>query len=168
MPCLVCKYFQPTEPEQHKKLRESGHCESHCGREWSRYTAVQYVKNHKQDLTGWCMLNPEGRPKQSGHVCGQVDIPSYYFNANWGLERIKEDEHLFEWAQKQYTVLANGTHRDRRNAYLETDNAELRRQLQAARKISASRLKRLQKSEQPEPKPLDPLPSNIVRLVAAE
>jgi cell division septum initiation protein DivIVA len=78
-------------------------------------------------------------------------------------------EFLQNWARQQLTNLCQSSWVERRNNELEQRNEELRRQLAAARKISASRLERLQK-QKPEKskKPMDPLPANIVRLVAAE
>jgi hypothetical protein len=171
MSCLVCKYFQPTEPEDHRRRRESGQCESNCGKEWNQYTAVRYYKNHKRGLQGWCMFYPKPEQKESGHVCAQIDVPDYFYNSHWGLERIEPREHLFEWARKQMTNLVQTSWENRRIRELDETNMELRRQLAAARKVSASRLARLQKQPKPEkPKQLEQpeLPQSIVRLVAAE
>jgi hypothetical protein len=174
MPCLVCKYFQAIEPQDHRELRETGRCQSSCGDRWNSMTAVRYVREHKKDLKGWCMFNPAPLEKHSGHVCAQIDIPEYFYNSAWGLEHREPRDHLFEWARQQHTNLMRGSWASRRNEELEEQNVELRRQLAAARKVSASRLKRLQKQKPEKPEipeksgqPLDPLPQ-YPRLVAAE
>jgi hypothetical protein len=168
MPCILCKYYQPTEPEDHRQLRESGQCESNCGKEWNNHTAVRYYKNHRKSLDGWCVLNPKPEPRRAGHVCAQIEIPEYFYNGNWGVERIDPDEFLLDWSHKQITNLCNGTWTSRRNDELEEQNVELRNQLTAVRKISASRLKRLQKiKDKPEPKTEPELPFRP-HLVAAE
>jgi hypothetical protein len=172
MACLVCKYFDPIEPDEHKKLREAGQCEEHCGKDWNGHTAVHYVKNHRKNIDGWCRWNPEAKRVISGHVCAQVDIPEFYYNHNWKLDRIEPNERLMEWTRKQYRILTglhNDTWEEKRLDYLEDQNQELRRQLEASRRISASRLDRLQKQAKPKPKllELEPLPE-YPRLVAAE
>lgn len=177
MPCLICKYFQAIEPEAHKQLRESGRCESHCGKEWNFWTAVNLVKRHRLPVDGWCLFYPEARLKKSGHVCGQIDVPEHLYT-HWGLERRESHHTLMGWSERQYHKLFEKPWEEQRREDLEEQNKELRRQLEASRRVSASRLARLkkQKPEQstpnkepaPEEQPLDPLPNNIVRLVAAE
>jgi len=172
MPCLICKYWQPTEPPQHKADREANACQSYCGKKWDHCTAIRYVKSHGA-LQGWCRLHPEPLPVAHSHICGDIKTFDFVHNAYWGVPRWGEDFHdetLFEWAGRALTVLKHGTGTERRNDQLEEENTELRRQLKASRKISASRLARLQKQKpepQPEQKELDPLPK-YPRLVAAE
>lgn len=166
MPCLICRYFQPAEPQEHKQQRETNQCESHCGREWDQFTAIRYVRNHGGMLDGWCRLYPEAKRVAHNHVCGQISVRDYYFNSSWGVERMDPDDNLFEWASGALTtVLDGGSFSRQRLEHLEGQNRELRRQLKRAREVSASRLKRLQKSDdEPEAKP-EPAP---LRLVAAE
>ena len=149
MTCLLCRYFRPTEPEQHKQDREAGRCKSRCGNKWDSHTAINYVKNHKQQgaLAGWCFLNPEAKYVKFNHVCSNISVPEYFLNHYWRVEPFTSKDNLFEWAEKSLQLILNGadTWREREAARAIEQNVELRRQLKQARKISASRLKRLQK-----------------------
>jgi hypothetical protein len=167
MACLICKYFQPLEPEGHRQMRESGRCEQHCGDRWDGHTAVHYVKDHGKNLDGFCQWGPEPKRVSSGHVCAQIDVPDYFFNPHWALKRMNPDERLKEWSLKQYEKLLEGSWETERRNHLEEQNKELRRQLEASRKISASRLARLQKDQKQEPKQEHP-PLEYPYLVAAE
>lgn len=168
MACLVCRYFQPTEPPEHKQQREAGQCQSNCGNKWDQHTAISYVKNHGH-LEGWCRLHPEPRRCAYNHVCGDISVREHYLNHYWCLEPFGSEDNIFEWAGKTLSTILHGSpwRGSARVSELEESNAELRRQLKAARKISASRLKRLQKTKQPEPEqsPVEPFQP---RLVAAE
>jgi hypothetical protein len=149
MTCLICRYYAPIEPPEHKQDREAGRCEANCGKEWSQHTAIRYIRNHKKNIEGWCQLNPEHKRFSSGHVCGQVSVHDYFYNPHWAVERIEERDSLQEWAQKAYSTVIHGSNNwtRRRNEELEEQTVELRRQLKESRRISASRLKRLQKNE---------------------
>jgi hypothetical protein len=169
MTCLICRYFQPVEPAQHKQDREAGRCESGCGKKWNTHTAINYVRNHGE-LEGWCRLHPEPKHFSYNHFCGDISVYEYFF-MYWGVESFKPNDNLFEWAQKALEIVLHGNWRTRQHNELTEQNVELRRQLKQARKISASRLKRLQKignkpasePEQPKlPEPFHP------RLIAAE
>lgn len=169
MTCLICRYFQPIEPAQHKTDREAGRCKSNCGDSWSQHTAINHVKNHGA-LDGWCRLHPEAKKYVHNHVCGDISIRDYFITS-WGVEPFKIDDNLYEWAQKALTVILHGSWRTRQHAELIAQNTELRRQLQATRKISASRFKRLQKIEDSKPVPKQPTTEEPVAypyLVAAE
>ena len=172
MTCLICRYFQPTEPAQHKADREAGACQSNCGDKWNWYTARNYVKNHG-DLKGWCRAHPKPELVGFNHFCGDISVYEYLLNSRWGVERFDKDDNLFEWAQKQLTTVLHGTWEHRHNERIANENEQLKQQLKRARKISASRLARLQKNKQeqkPEPKPEtepEAIPTHL-RLVAAE
>jgi hypothetical protein len=162
MACLICKYFEPIEPEEHRQMRESGRCEKHCGDCWDAHTAVTYIKEHGKNVDGFCRWSPEPKRFSSGHVCAQIDVPDYFFNPHWALERMQPNDRLIEWSRKQYSNLFQ---QQGRVNDLEEQNQKLRRQLEASRKISASRLARL-KQQQEESKQEPPL--QYPRLVAAE
>ena len=167
MTCLICRYFQPTEPAQHKVDREAGRCASACGNRWNQITAIHHVRNHGP-IKGWCRLHPEPRPFDHNHVCGYIVVREFFHNQYWAVERLKPDDNLFEWAQNALTAVINGTWNWREQHRLAEENTELKRQLKAARKISASRLKRLQEPEK-EKKPSRELePTVFPHLVAAE
>jgi hypothetical protein len=165
MTCLICRYFQAAEPPEHKQDREAGRCKSSCGNEWNQHTAISYVKNHGS-LDGWCLLHPE--PKRFGynHVCGDISVRGYFLRS-WGVQAFNPDDNLFEWAQGALEVVLHGNWRSQQTEELTNQNAELRRQLKSARKISASRLQRLQKIEN-KPEPERPVDEFFPRLVAAE
>ena len=169
MPCLICRYFQPTEPEQHKIDREAGRCESHCGNRWDQITAIQYVRNHGP-IKGWCRLHPEPKPFDHNHICGDIVVREFFYNHHWGIEKIEADDNLFEWAQKSLTTLVHRTWERREQQHLEEQNTLLKQQLKAARKISASRLKRLQKIDADKKEPAPDVSEQPFRphLVAAE
>src|SRR5262249_48769039 len=153
MTCLICRYFQPTEPAQHKADREAGKCEAHCGDKWNWHTARRYVKNHGNDLKGWCRLHPKPELVAFNHFCGDISVYEYLFNSRWGLERFDDStDNLFEWAQAQLTTVLRGTWETRHYERLTSENIELKRQLKRVQQISASRLKRLQKNK-PDQKP---------------
>ena len=171
MTCLVCRYFQPAEPPEHKQAREARQCEAHCGNKWNQHTAIQYVKHHGT-LGGWCRLHPEPKHFNHNHICGQISLPDYFFNHHWCVEPLTERDNLFEWAEKTLATVLHGPNRWDRTNELREDNAELRRQLKRAREISASRLKRLQKTDKSKPEP-EPEPEPLAEpfrphLVAAE
>jgi hypothetical protein len=181
MPCLICKNFDPIEPADHQQMREAGLCEQHCGNKWDGITAVNYIKEHGQEcgnkLQGFCRLNPEPRPVSSAHVCAQIDVPNYFFNTYWGVERRRQDDRLLDWARAQYEALLQDSWQEAHRKQLEKENKVLRRQLESVRKISASRLARLQRRQEPQQQkpetlepfePLEPLPQQFPRLVAAE
>jgi hypothetical protein len=170
MPCLICRYFQPAEPPQHKQQREAGQCQSNCGNKWDQHTAINYVKNHGK-LEGWCRLHPEPKRFVHSHICGDISVLDYFYNHYWCVERIGPNDNLFEWAGKTLgTVLHGGNNWSaRRNAQLAEQNVELRRQLKQARKISASRLERLQKiGNKSKPESERPAEPFRPRLIAAE
>lgn len=151
MTCLVCRYYQPSEPAAHKQAREAGQCESNCGDRWDQHTAIAYVKNHGV-LDGWCGLHPETKPFKCNHVCGDISVREYFFNHHWCVEPFKGEDNLFEWAQKTFNTVLHGAdyygRRRREISELTEKNAELKRQLKRAREVSASRLKRLQKTDE--------------------
>ena len=169
MTCLICRYFQPTEPPQHKLDREAGRCESHCGKEWDHHTAIRYIKNHGGQIDGWCRRHPEAKQVKHGHFCGDISVYDYFYNHHWAVEPIEPRQGLFDWAQEALSTVLHGSARAnwsvRRNKRLEEQNVELRRQLKQARKISMSRLERLQKNK---PKPEQPAEPFRPRLIAAE
>jgi hypothetical protein len=171
MTCLICRYFQPAEPLQHKQDREAGQCQSNCGNKWDQHTAINYVRNHGS-LSGWCRLHPEPRPCNYNHVCGDVSVREYFLNHYWRVEPFGPDDNIFEWATKTLGIILHGadTWQERERARAVEQNVELRRQLKRAREISASRLKRLQKIEhKPVSEPERPADEPIYpRLVAAE
>ena len=171
MTCLICRYFQPTEPPEHKAEREAGKCQSFCGREWDQHTAIRYVQNHGS-IQGWCRLQPEPRRCGYNHVCGSISVREYFYNPHWAVERFQPNDNLFEWASNALTtVLGGGNPRYQDRRRLVDENKELRRQLKRAREISASRLERLQKTNnEPEHKQEPEQASTPVypRLVAAE
>ena len=170
MTCLICRHFQPTEPQEHKALREAGQCESNCGKRWHfRPTVINYLRNHGGALQGWCRLNPESKSTPFNHFCGQISVFDWILN-HWGVEPPDLSEDMFEWAQKSLTTVLRGTPETQERKRLEQEVEELRRQLKRSREISASRLKRLQKSK-PEPKvepEVEREPAPLLRLVAAE
>jgi len=161
MCCLVCKYFDPIEPNDHKQLREAGRCEANCGKEWTNVTAVRFVREHRKNIDGWCLHRPEPKLKNSGHICAQISVPEYFFNKYWGLERMESDDTLRGWARNVMRDLMAESYEQQRIDQLEKHNTELLRQLAAARKISASRLARLKKQ------PITPARSDYPRLVAS-
>lgn len=169
MTCLICRYFQPIEPAQHKADREAGRCQSDCGTDWTQHTAINHVKNHGA-LDGWCRLHSKAERYVYNHVCGDISVRSYFLT-NWGVKSFEADDNLFEWAEKALGVVIHGSWRTQQHAELTKQNAELKRQLKATRKISASRFKRLQKiedSKEPE-RLVDVLPVYAYpHLVAAE
>jgi len=78
---------------------------------------------------------------------------------------------LFDWAGVALGALCSKSWEVRQREILERQNKDLRRQLNAVRKISASRLARLQKEpkkEKPKQQEPKPLPESIMQLVAAE
>jgi hypothetical protein len=171
MCCLTCSYFQAIEPPEHKAAREAGRCEGSCGKEWNWRTAILYVRNHKEPLKGFCRFNPLAVETSPWGACGQ-HRPVLGKDNGWGIRAFdgERDCGLMEWAIKGYRDLMRGDSGDwssRRLNYLEEMNGQLRQQLAAARKRSASRLARLQKNKKPRPEPKLPEPS-MLRLVAAE
>jgi hypothetical protein len=163
MPCLICRYFQPTEPQQHKQDREAGRCESRCGDKWTQGTAVEYVKNHGE-IEGWCRLHPVPKRVVYNHVCGDVSVVRYFLSSGWGVNPFDSNDNIFEWAQTTLGTVIHGNYRSQR---LAEQNTTLRRQLKHARKVSAARLERLKTIEaKPEPEP--PAGEVYPRLVAAE
>jgi len=174
MPCLICRYFQPCEPPQHKADREAGKCQPYCGSEWNQVTAINYVKHHGK-LGGWCHLHPEAKQVPHAYICGDISVRDNFYEPGWGIVPITPEDNLFEWASKQLGTLVHGTWTRRENERLEAENEQLRSQLKRVREISASRLKRLQKSKpeqpkaEPERKPEPMIGEPIYpRLVAAE
>jgi hypothetical protein len=157
MPCLICRYFQPNEPAQHKQDREAGRCQSNCGKKWDQHTGINYVKNHGS-LEGWCFRYPEAKQVKYNHVCGEVSVREYFLNHYWRVEPFQADKNLFEWAEKTLGIMLhdNGDWNAQERARLEKQNIELRRQLKRAREISASRLKRLQKVKDDKPPVSEP------------
>jgi hypothetical protein len=167
MACLICRYFQPNEPAQHKKEREAGQCQSSCGNKWDQHTAINYVRNHGQ-LDGFCRLHPEPKLYGYNHVCGDVSVRKYFLNHHWRVEPFGPQDNLFEWACEALTVVLHGDDSFLTQARrTEEQNVELRRKLKRAREISASRLKRLQKIE-PVSEPERPAEPFRPHLVAAE
>lgn len=171
MTCLICRYFQPLEPPQHKIDREAGKCRSHCGKEWDQHTAINYVKRHQVQgtnvLDGWCRLHTEAKKVTCKHVCADISVRSFFFNPGWGVEPFEADENLYEWACKTLGIIIHGTWRDQAATRINNENEKLRQQLKHAREISASRLRRLQKIKD-KPK-AEPAPTPVYpHLVAAE
>lgn len=165
MPCLICRYFQPIEPPEHRVQREARACEHNCGNKWDQHTAIRYYRNHQQHLQGFCHLHPTAVKVSSGYVCAQIAPPEYFFNPHWALERLEPNDNLYEWTAKALGVLLHGHWADAQNNRLADENRKLREQLKIARKRSAARLARLQKtSKEPEGEPAPTYP----RLVAAE
>jgi hypothetical protein len=150
MTCLICRYFQPSEPPEHKQDREAGQCQSSCGDRWNQHTAINYVKDHGS-LNGWCRLHPETKPVTYNHFCGDISVREHFFNHHWCVEPFKPEDNLFEWAQRTLGLVLHGTWREQRNEHDAEQNKQLRRQLKRAREISASRLKRLQKQNESKP-----------------
>lgn len=170
MTCLICHYFQPIEPAQHKQDREAGRCEAGCGNRWNQHTAIEYIRNHG-GLNGWCRLHPEPKKFAYNHVCGDIKVVEHFCYPGWGVVPIRAEDNLFEWAQRSLQTVVHGTWREQHENELEKQNAELRRQLKRAREISASRLKRLKTDEPPVSPPEQPaheLEPFRPRLVAAE
>jgi hypothetical protein len=174
MTCLICRYYQPIEPPEHRKQREAGRCQSFCGDDWNTHTAISYVREHGR-LDGWCRLHPEAKRFPSGHVCGDISVYEYFFKG-WGVERFDSGgDGLFEWASNALQTVLHGNPQRQRERQLSTENTELKRQLKRAREVSASRLKRLQKVEnkpapapapKPAPAPAPIVPEHFPRLVA--
>jgi len=172
MPCLICRYFQPNEPAQHKQEREAGQCQSNCGNKWNQHTAINYAKNHGK-LDGWCRLHPEPKPFPHSHVCGDVSVRGYFLNHHWRVVPFGPGDNIFEWACTTLGIVLRDdgqTWTEREGTRAVEQNVELRRQLKRAREISASRLKRLQKIEdnKPEVEPEHPAEPFRPHLVAAE
>jgi len=174
MTCLLCRYFQPIEPPQHKADREAGKCRKHCGKEWDQHTAINHVKNHPgQPLDGWCRLAPTALRKRYGDICSEISVREYFFTG-WGVEAFEPNDNLFEWAEQSLQTVLYGSWQRRHAEQLEKDNAKLREQLKQLRKISASRLKRLREAKPTllpaaEPTPTTEAPVQVYpRLVAAE
>lgn len=160
MCCLTCAYFDPIEPEFHKKQREAGQCQSACGKKWHWHTAFRYVMEHDQNrpLQGACRLNPQPMAKASWDFCGQHE-PVLDESNGWGIRKFNPqsgERSLKEWANRQYWNIRKGgdegNHFNKRTRELEESNAELRRQLATARKRSAARLAKLQKNTTKKPK----------------
>ena len=149
MSCLICRYFRPTEPPQHKIEREAGQCQHSCGNKWEQHTGISYVKHHGGTLAGWCFRYPETKQVQYNHVCGEVSVREFFLNHYWRVKPLKADDNLFEWAEETLGIVlhGNGNWNAQERARLEKQNTELQRQLKRAREISASRLKRLQKDK---------------------
>jgi hypothetical protein len=150
MSCLMCRYYRPIEPVEHREQRETGACERHCGKNWSQITAIRYVKDHRKYLDGDCLLHPQSTKHRCNDVCGQIVLVDYVTGPAWGIEQPDKDN-LFEWAASQMQTLLDGTWRETRAKQLEDDNKRLRKQLKTARERSASRLERLRKTPEPEP-----------------
>jgi hypothetical protein len=153
MTCLICRYFQPREPEQHKADREAGRCAGNCGDRWEQHTAINYVRQHGK-LDGWCRLHPEPKLYPHNHVCGDISVRAYFLNHYWRVEPFGPEDNIFEWAGKTMGIVLrddNQTWREREGVRAMEQNVELKRQLKAARKVSASRLRRLQKIEDQKP-----------------
>jgi hypothetical protein len=165
MPCLICRYFQPIEPPQHKIDREAGRCKSSCGNRWDQHTAINYVKHHGS-LDGWCRLHPQSIKQSYNHVCGDVSVVERVLNHYWRIEPFGPDHNLFEWACKALRVILHAggeSWREQQAAHALQQNTELKRQPKRAREISASRLKRLQKIENSElERPVEPFRPHLV------
>ena len=178
MCCLTCKYFDPTEPPEHKAAREAGNCEESCGKKWNCFTVFRFVQRHQDArLAGLCRFNPDPLKVWSWHACAQHQPVLDPLANGWGITAFgqhrttgghyNEQLSLTEWAAQQFWAIkrkeGDQTYQDQRISDLETSNRLLRNQLASARKRSASRLARLQKK----PKPDKPQPQPL-RLVAAE
>jgi hypothetical protein len=103
-------------------------------------------------------------------MCGDISVREHFLNHYWRVEPFKLEDNLFEWASKALNTVLHDSWERRRNGHLEEQNTELKRQLKRAREISASRLKRLQKSgdNKPASEPEQPVEPFRPRLVAAE
>lgn len=172
MPCLICRYFQAREPEQHKLDREAGRCEAQCGNKWEQHTALNYVKAHGK-LDGWCRLHPEPKLYPHNHVCGDISVREHFLNHHWRVEPFGLGDNIFEWAGKTLGIILGDdgqTWREREGLRAREENVELRRRLKAARRVSAARLKRLQKIKDDKPASEPEAPAEPFRphLVAAE
>lgn len=169
MPCLLCQYFQPIEPEDHKRLRLSGNCQHSCGDSWDFNTAVTYVRRHRRVLDGFCRLNPQPLARSCADVCGQIafHLP-YWVDGIHGPED-RSIHTLVDWSREQMSILQDGTWDRRQLDKFREEMPELKRQLKIARERSAARLAELKKlrSAKPHPtkrnlKPLELVCDNVV------
>jgi len=164
MPCMICQYFQPTEPAEHKADREAGRCQSNCGNRWNQHTAINHIKAHGK-IDGWCRLHPAPLPVKHNHICGDISVVEHFHNPHWGVTKMTPNDNIFEWAVKALGEVLNGTWQEQRADQLDAENRKLRKQLKGSRKVSASRLERLQKKQDERPVEQQPFRP---RLVAAE
>jgi hypothetical protein len=115
--CLTCQHFKPIAPSDWKPSFQS--------EEYDLYNVRNIMtKNGGQQQEGLCMLNPTSVEVWTDHACGHFEIN----------ESIVPSLHTFlygNWKEIAY---------DERNGQVQ----ELTRQLKAARKISRSRLLRIQ------------------------
>lgn len=172
MPCLLCEYFQPIEPDDHRVARETGACQEYCGSYWNRTTAIQYLRRHPESrkLRGWCRLNPQPLERSYDDVCGQVSLVNLpdWLDANVTARPPGQD--LVQWAASSIRVVRAGSWRGQRIAELENTNKMLKRGLEIARKRSAARLQKLQKLQAPKPKrpakPKRPVEQSVITSVS--
>ena len=144
MPCLVCQFFDPTEPPQHRAEREARACGHGCGSLWDHHTAISFVHHHKQDVQGWCLLNPEPLRKQGSAICGQIQpVELNHWFIDQSQYRKTENESLVHWGLRVYRMIKDGSWRSQRAVKFEADNHRLKLQLKEARARSARRLKKL-------------------------
>jgi hypothetical protein len=166
MPCLLCRWFEPIEPDQHRQSRESGACQQSCGHSWDRSTAMSYVRHHQKFLQGFCRFNPQPLQRSCADVCGQFSMVKTYWR---GLDPPGGKESLVDWSRQQIAIVRNGSWEDREFDYLRKQTKELRQELKTARQRSAARLAELRKlraaKPKPEPKPVA-APANVIPITA--
>ena len=145
MSCLFCRYFEPIEPEQHKKDREARRCRAGCGNEWSIHTAGAYVRAHNMNLEGLCHLEPQLVKVKANDVCSHID-PLEYVNGT-RPDRIDPNENLSDWSRSLMNRHVHGTWREQQEAHLRAQNAELKALLKVSRERSRKRMERIQALE---------------------
>jgi hypothetical protein len=148
MTCLLCRYFQPVEPAEHRQQRENGDCQEYCGTRWNQFTAVHYIKRHGKNLEGYCHWDQDGKKVGSGYVCAGISVRETFLNENWGVRPLTPDDNLFEWAGQQQSTVLHGNWRRRETQRLEEENQTLRAQLKKSRELSKKRLEKI-KAAQP-------------------
>jgi hypothetical protein len=162
MPCLICRYFHPIEPEQHRAARMARTDGCVQSSQFDIHDSIAYVTAHgSQRLDGYCRLNPEPFKRNCGDVCGQV-APierEIWHHGRPTLIRTVGEKTLTQWSRETLDELINGNWRDQMHVQDYENVKTLRRQLKASRKISAARLERLKKLEA---KPKKNKPDNVV------
>lgn len=151
MACMFCRFWVPEEPADHKAAREAR--TDHCISKWDQQGAFRYARAHRVYPDGWCVRHYPAQQQRAGGVCGDIELAT----EGWWLSHqhviphtVPQDKNLREWAHGALELAMNGTWSDRRLELLYADNKRLQHELAAARRVSRSRLERLQKAK---PKP---------------
>lgn len=118
MTCLLCKHFHPTPPKGWKPDYDGDTYSAHDVRRLMR-------KNNGEDHAGQCMLEPRPQDVYAFHGCGQFEPQGFAIIT----------DRTFIW----------GTYSEQHTEALEAKLAKATAALKAARKVSRSRLERLQR-----------------------